>query len=182
MVPHYPIEIEILIQQHVTIVRTIRQIVDDTEPRHVRPQNRFPKNIQGIVIDDQPRRVRVSHGVNRLPRVSFPGRLQPNRMRQSRVAFACRSPRQERQPVATGMHFVRQSIWQVPAYEVRVRAVRAQRVRQCQASHQMARTDRNGGISAKVIHGSCHERSDLECDFLAVPQQNSTTSHVDQTC
>jgi hypothetical protein len=147
--------IEILVDEHITIMTSISQIVQDEHTHHRRPQFAFPKRVERVVIDDEPVTRPSSHRRQGLARIFFLRYSQPFSVCAARTGgqngSACVDAYQL---VPLRNERLRECFGKVTAYETGPSSPRPQGVCKRETAHEMTGADLARSIYAnKDIHG-----------------------------
>ena len=136
--PHFPIEI--LVEKHIAVVRSVRQIVNDEDLTDKRAQFLLPRRIQCIAVHDETlHRKKLPQNRRRFLCVHLLRHGQPCRISRKR-RMICMA-REDIQRKALLTHQMIQTPCKITRDKMNVSTILSQPLRQCQAAHQVPASD-----------------------------------------
>ena len=160
-VPRLGLHVQVLIEQHVAVVRAVGQVVDRQDAPRRRSQRRLPARVEAVVVDHEPVPRRTGEHRPGGRRVGSLRRPQPARVRRTAGGRFDVRPGTRAVGLVQFPHLVPPGVAERPqvgrqasAHDARVRAARPERVGQAQAPPEMAGPDLRRRVDAEGdVHG-----------------------------
>ena len=142
---------QVLVDQQVGDMGAVGQIVNDHDPPTILPQLAFPLNIKRVVIDHEPIGCLVAQGRLRLVRVGGGICTQPSGMAHGRWAMPHQRVWLLKQMYlkTTVLNQLREMARMLAGHETAHNSLLAQRLREREAAHDMARANVKRSVGAE---------------------------------